>query len=181
MSSCSVIVFRNGRPTEELVCGNSWLGAMYIWTNLFDRYLKDPRREYDTVLSRFGTPGIDEFWNLWKREDLTMCERAVHLSTMDWFTVRRENFTLYAVHLIEFTQMYPGESHLLEWAEYIGARAGDADVDAVAFHHTSCARCLWLGPEREDGDHDPYDLRTMKHFEVYGELSKAGFTETPVK
>lgn len=169
MSSCSVITFKDGQACDYLECRNSWLGAMRIWTSLFDRYVKDPLVEYDNVLSRFGTPRIDELWDLWKRSGLSMCERAVHLATMDWFTVKQENFQRFATHLLEFSQMYPGPSHLLTWSDFI--RSLTADVEAIAFHHTSVIDNPWC----RDGV--PHDLRTMKSFEVYTVLSKAGYPE----
>jgi hypothetical protein len=165
MSRCQLIEFRNSKPANAFEFSNSWGGAARIWSALFDRYLKDPRKEYDSWLSR--AVGSDRsLWDLAKREDLPLFERAVHASTFDRAIVKRENFALLAQHLREFASKYPpqGVCHLNAWADRIEA----SHAEAIGFYGTSVSENLWYDWDEEKDESVPYDLASRdEHFEVY--------------
>jgi hypothetical protein len=47
MSYCEMIEFKDGLPAIHHQFENSWGGAAFIWTALFDRYLKDPTAPWE--------------------------------------------------------------------------------------------------------------------------------------
>lgn len=171
MSTCSIIYFRDGLPAEETDYRNAWGGSAKIWSDLFDAYLKDPRKEYDNWLTRCD--GTDtSLWDLAKRKDLPAFERAVHASTFDLAIIRHEHFQQFAAHLREFVSKYPaGEkvSHLSAWADAIES----SDAEAIGFHGTSVSENLWFDYDSETEESIPYNLNTGdKHFEVYDWLEE---------
>lgn len=174
MSYSQVIAFRDGKPAEVLECRNAWGGPAYIWTSLFDRYLKDPFIEYDSWLSRFSR-NDNSLWQLVDREDIPAALRAVHYSTYDRAIIRREHFQQFAADLREFVATFPttGVCHLPAWADFVEK----CDAEAIGFYGTSVSENLWfIDKEQTEADEDdedsiPYDLNTGdKHFEVYDRM-----------
>lgn len=158
MSTCAIITFVEGTPDDELEFRNAWGGAALIWTALFDKYLKNPNIPYDNWMSRVSNPDSNDLWDLSKRKDLAMCERAVHVSTFDRAYVCRENFSTFVKHLREFDALYPSSgnvSHLLGWASAIEGL--ERDVEAIGFHMTSVSE-KWFRWNEEDEESIPYNL-----------------------
>ena len=169
MSYCEIIMFENGKPGDTVQYGNAWGGAAYIWTILFDKYLKDPDVEYDSWLTRgiTGLDGIQCLWDLTKREDLLPFERAVHASTFDYAIVLRKNFKQFAEHLREFVAAYPtkGVCHLIQWAEMIES----CEAEAIGFYGTSCGDNSWC--KYQDDEVILYDLNSQDdHFDIYDDV-----------
>lgn len=166
MSYCEIIVFRDGKPVDSIEYGNSWGGAAFIWSALFDKYLK--RGEYDNWLTR-----SEELWKLAERADLPMFERAVMSGTFDYAIICRENFKQFVEHLREFVATYAAGNkscHLLAWAEFIET----CDAEAIGFRGTSVSENLWFKYDDNGENEIPYDLNSMdQHFEVYEELESA--------
>lgn len=169
MSYCEVISFKNGKPDDSLECRNAWGGAAFIWTKLYDKYLKDPHKQYDSWLSG-GLAGETDrrLWDLYKRRDIPRFLRAVHVSTFDRAIVARENLKQFASDLREFVKYFgTGDSvcHLTTWADWIDAHP---DIEAVGFYGTSVSENLWYDYDEEKDESIPYDLNTGdKHLEVY--------------
>ena len=166
MSYCSLIWFRDGKPFAENEYRNAWGGAAKIWSDLFDTYLKRQSVPYDSWLMRCA--GNDtSLWDLAKRQDLPLFERAVHASTFDRAIVRREHFQKFVCHLREFVAKYPSNEkvdHLSAWADAIET----SDAEAVGFYGTSVSENLWYQFDEENDESIPYDLNTGdEHFEVY--------------
>jgi hypothetical protein len=173
MSYCKLITFKNGKQDDGLglECKNAWGGAAYIWDSLWERYARDPRKMYDSWLMAAGRPGPEgkRLWDLWKRQDLPMCMRAVHLATFDYAIVKRENLQRFAADLREFVKAFPvGERvvHLPAWADFIEQHP---EIEAIGFH---VSENLWDGPQDDEGEcKNPYDMATGdKHFDVYDEI-----------
>jgi hypothetical protein len=165
MSYCQIIEFRDGKPGQAYEFRNAWGGAARIWNALYDRYLKDPKKEYDTWA--FGGDH-KKFWQLAERKDLPVFERAVHASTFDRAMIRREHFAAFAEHLREFVKAYPvgGDTydHLPKWADIIEA----SDAEAIGFHGTSVSDNLWMEYDEQTDESTPYDLNSEdRHFEVH--------------
>ena len=161
MSSCAIITFENGVTHDEIEYANSWRGSAWIWGVLFDKYLKDPRREYDSWLNR-----CDDLWPIWKRDDMPDFERAVLLSTYDKAIIYRENYLKFVRHLREFVESHPAAHpvHLTEWAKYIE----HCDSEAIGFMGTSVTGSLFTDWDQEKDEPIYYNLNTGdEHFEVY--------------
>jgi hypothetical protein len=170
MSCCTIYEFHDGKPISAKEFGNSWGGAMVIWTAMFDRYEKNPAIAYDNVLTAMHGPRGKRFWGLWQRQDIPEFMRAVFAATFDRAIVRREHFARYANDLREFVKHFgkgDGACHLPAWADYVEA----CEAEAVGFQQTSVAENLWFDYPDDGSDAVPYDLNTGdQHMDVYAEL-----------
>jgi len=168
MSYCEIITFVDGKPNHSVEFGNSWGGAAFVWSALFDQYLFDPEIPHHNWLSMAGN-GDTTLWKLAERADLPLFERAVHAATFDYAIVGKEHFRLFAGHLREFLsryrRKYPNSvCHLEAWAQFIET----CEADAVGFYATSVGENLWDVYDTETETYRPYDLATdTQHFEVY--------------
>jgi hypothetical protein len=182
VSYCAVIEFRGGKAGRQHEFQNAWGGAARIWSALFDKYLKDPNREYDNWLSRASRDGDRSLWDLAKDARLTDFERAIHMATFDKAVVFRKDFARYVADLRAFDAAYPlarrdvrpaglteleqtlseeveagskPRNHLLAWAELIEKLP--EEVEAVGFHQTSVVESPWetyVYPKLESGEPD---------------------------
>jgi hypothetical protein len=175
MSYCAIVTFENGKSARQMEFGNAWGGAARIWKLLYDKYLLDPTVKHDNWMSAASGDGR-KLWDLCRRDDLPMFERAIHMATMDWAIVRREHFTQFCAHLREFEERYPGSgsiSHLQAWADAI--EGFGPEIEAVGFWHTSVCDNPWCGWTDDTDEPVTYDLndpKNDKHFEVYDELAR---------
>lgn len=169
MSSCEIVVFKNGKADFGAEFGNSWGGCASIWNALYDKYVKDPYKQYDNWMTG-NTKGL---WDLAKRKDLPMFERVVLFLTFDNATVKQENFQKIAVHLREFSDAHakPGNvNHLPAWADFIES----CDAEAIGIHATSVNENPWFDWLEEKEEYVPYDLTTgTKHYEIFEEMAEA--------
>lgn len=156
MGYCEIIPIKNGEPQDGIEFHNPWRGASRIWDSLFDQYLKDPEKEYDSWLSNFRKDQGQPLWDLAKRDDLSMPERSVHAFTFDRAYVLKSDFTRLANDLRVFEEMYPVDfpSHLSAWAETIEA----LDAEAVALRATSVSENPWYYYNEEDDETIPYTI-----------------------
>ncbi|MCK9434819.1 MAG: hypothetical protein M0R32_08400 [Candidatus Cloacimonetes bacterium] len=145
MSSCELIVFKNGLPDSSVEFKNSWGGATRIWSALFDAYV--PKKDkYDSYLS--SDPHDRRLWDIATRKDVQLFERAVHAFTFDSFYVSKEHFEQLAIDLLLFVEKYPCPGrvdHLPAWAKWLQE---NKDADAVALYGTSVGDNLWYRPKR---------------------------------
>ena len=174
MSHCEIIAFKDGKPDESLGCSNAWGGSAYVWDCLYNKYLKDPRKEYDSWLNAGLAGGSDRrLWDLAKRDDLPSFMRSVHASTFDRAIVSRENFKQFAADLREFVAFFGrGERvvHLETFAKFIDEHP---EAEAVGFYGTSVSENLWYSYDGDKDESVPYDLSTGEsHFEVYEFLAE---------
>lgn len=141
MSYCAIIPFRDGRPRLDncLEFRNAWGGAARIWDALFEKYLKNRNILWHSWISS----DQQALWDLVKRKELPLHERAVHASTLDLAYIRRENFRRFCADLLTFEEAFPVGpkiSHLPAWAEAISK----IDAEAVGFYGTSVAENPWF-------------------------------------
>lgn len=171
MSCCSIVTFKDGRADKTEDFSNSWGGCPRIWDALFNKYLKNPLIPYDSWMAR-AEGGDRSLWDLAKRDDIPLFERAVHASTFDYFIVRKENFDRFSRHLMEFVAAHPLEEevvdHLPSWAEFVK----NCELEAIGFHGTSVSDNPWRLWDEGKEEHVPFDLATGEHEEVYEWLEK---------
>lgn len=167
MSYCEIKSFKDGKPYQNVKFKNSYGGADFIWTALFNKYLKDPSIRWDSWLLRCADSGDKSLWNLAKRKDLPLFERAVHASTFTYATINKKHFKQFAEHLRQFVDIYTQKDyvcHLLEWAKF----ADKCDGDLICFYMTSLSEDPWGIYDEYEDDYINYDFeREDKHFEVY--------------
>lgn len=163
MSYTQLITFNDGLPERGPEFSNAWGGAARIWSSLFDKYLKNPAIPYDTWLSRLSRED-NSLWDLAKRTDLPVFERAVHMFTFDLAYVSKDNFDRLSEHLREFAEdhrVYQVD-HLCAWADAIDAMEG---VEAVGLYATSVSENVWFEYDEEKDESMPVPL--SRGFEVY--------------
>lgn len=169
MSTCSIIVFRGGKADGEEEFKNSWGGSAAVWNALYNMYVKDHAKEYDSWMMG----NIKGLWDLAKNKSLPMFERAVLFLTFDNATVAKENFAQIATHLREFSAKHSvagNVNHLPAWADFIEI----CDCEAIGIHATSVNENPWFDWSEEKGEYVPYDMATgTKHYEIYKELAEA--------
>jgi hypothetical protein len=170
MSYCEIIAFKDGKPSEALESRNAWGGAAYVWSCLFDKYLKDPNNQYDTWLSERGQGRL---WDLAKKKEIPAFMRAVHASTFDYALVLPKNFQRFIDDLREFARYFGTNGkvcHLETWATFIDQHR---DAEAIGFYGTSVGENLWFTWDEGKEESVPYDLASGdKHFDVYDELAR---------
>lgn len=140
MSYTSLITFKNELPDGQIDYRNSWGGAARIWKAIFDAHVPK-KHEYDNYLANNGND--PRLWDLAKRIDIPIFERAPHAFTFDLFYVRGDNFDRFHSDLLLFVQKYPaGESvdHLPAWAKWLSDNNG---VEAVGLYGTSVGENPW--------------------------------------
>jgi len=134
-----------------------------VWDSLFNKYLKDPNIPYHTWLCQ--TESESPLWKLAQRQDLPMCERAVHAFTFDHFYVRREHFIRMATDLRSFDDLNPTQgsqsNHLPAWADLIEK----SDADAIGLWATSVCSNPWNKYDPETDEAIPFPL--SDGWEVY--------------
>lgn len=160
MSYCQLITFTDGEAKRAKEFGNSWGGAARIWTPLYDRYLKDPNKPYDSWLF----DKTDRLWDLAKRESLQLFERSVHAFTFDNAYVNKEHFGQMVVDLRAFACSYPVPQmvdHLPAWADFFDS----CEADAVGLYGTSVSENPWFDYDSDTDSETPVPL--SKGFEVY--------------
>ncbi len=141
MSYTQLIIFKGGKAYGGVEYRNAWGGASRIWDALFKAYVPK-KHEYDSWIS--ANNGNDRrLWDLAKRQDIPMFERAVHAFTFDHFYVRNENLVKFASDLRAFSEKHPTGSavdHLPAWAKWIEENSG---VEAVGLYATSVGDNIW--------------------------------------
>lgn len=141
MSCCQLVIFKGGIASDAVEFRNAWGGSARIWDALFKAYIPK-RHEYDSWMANNGDDR--RLWDLAKREDIPIFERAVHAFTFDHFYVRNENFAKLADDLRTFAGKYPaGEcvDHLSAWAKWLEE---NGTVEAVGLHGTSVSENIWF-------------------------------------
>jgi hypothetical protein len=139
MSYAQLIIFKDGKADGGVEFRNAWGGSSRIWDALFKAHIPK-KHEYDSWMS---DPHDRRLWDLAKREDLPMFERAVHAFTFDHFYVLQQNFARLAKDLRSFVEKYPaGEcvDHLPAWAKWLDEHS---EVEAVGLHGTSVSENIW--------------------------------------
>jgi hypothetical protein len=171
MSHCEIIAFRNNKADREIELRNAWGGHAMVWTVLFDLYLKNPHKEYDSWITQSSNDS--PLWKLHRDPRLAECERAVLVSTYDHALIMQKDFERFTAHLREFLAQSAGVvswSHLPAYDQFI---CENMDAQAIGFYGTSVAEDPWREHDEETDEWVQYDLSTgEKHFDVYDVLAE---------
>lgn len=92
-------VSKKGNPIFIGEAKNAHLGAMWIWVNLFDKYIKNNEKKY------FNNHW-QETWDLVKNNKLSIYEKIVLVSTFDQFILLKEELDLFLKCLNKFNKSY---------------------------------------------------------------------------
>lgn len=169
------VIKENGDVEKHKEYSNSWGGAAYVWTKLYEKYLKDPKLYYDNWMTG-DTQGL---WDLYKDESIPLFERTVLASTLDDAVIRRENLEDVSKAFKEFLEAYPKgnmECHLQGWIDDIAEILKDETNRGICFHQTSVGEDPWYIEANEDEDEDydedvegrPYNIdQDNKHWFVF--------------
>lgn len=90
-------VTKKGNPIFIGEAKNSNLGAMWIWVNLFNKYIKNNDKKY------FNNH-FNEIWNLIQNKNLFIYEKIVLVSTFDQFILLKEELDLFLKCLNRFNK-----------------------------------------------------------------------------
>lgn len=171
MSYTTILAFRNDVIHAERELRNSYGGAAFIWDRLYNQYLVDRSKPYDSWL----TDQSGSLWKLDRDKRLPLEARAVHASTFDHALVFNKDFTRFCSDLATFLRWnYPG-GRACHIAAYIQFIAEHADAQAIGFWQTSVNENPWLVPpddtDEEGAEWQSYNIATgTKHFDVYAHV-----------
>ena len=175
MSYCSIyIIDKDGSAREYRMFSNSWGGAARIWSALWDHYVRDPNKEYDSWMHG----DQNKLWDLPKSLVQKGCitPAIVLISTFDRAIVKREKLSDFTAALRQFDKQYPVEfdtaNHLPTWADTIDEIAiKEPECIGIGFFQTSVAEDLWYEEDQDTGEAIPYNvLSDNRHFSVYKHL-----------
>lgn len=154
---------RNG---EVGYTDNAWMGAMYIWNFIAERYFN---------LASFPMIYDDkrqEVWNAWKTHPLEDYEKIVLLSTMDNVYVSAENKIKLLKAMRRFGETHP-RSTLTRQASIIDSTEL-LDGEAIAWQQTSVGEFWGIKGYQETEPYDAIwvDLKTSElPWELFSELT----------
>ena len=136
------IVKKNGDVVGYKEYNNAFGGAAFIWTKLYDKYLKDQNIPYDSwLLNR------EKLWKLSKDESIPFFARVVLNSTYDHVIIKRENILDLANALEKFLEIFPPSKgticHLGNWVNDLRDIYKDKSIRGIAFYQTSVSQDLW--------------------------------------
>lgn len=163
-------LYRIGKDAGEIgSTGNSWRGAMQVWTYIAKQYCG-----FDNFPMSFGETGTadqNKVWNAHTTHPLTDAEKIVLLSTMDRVVVSHSNIPKLLAAFREYGAAH-ADSSLDEQANVI-ANAEWSEGSFLAFNQTSVSEFwgqVYVEPENEDdeGEYVLYDPRTSTdHWELF--------------
>jgi len=135
-----------GQAEEIQKYGNSWGGFARIWDAIYDYYLKDHSKPYDSWSSLFNKDNSKRLWALYTDEKVPKWIRIVLTSTFDLAMVEREKLNIYADYLDKFVEEFPvdGVCHLTEWAKECRKLYENEDYVGVCYYGTSCGENVWM-------------------------------------
>lgn len=113
---------------------NSWGGAAYIWSHIFDKYLKE--KEYDSWI--YPEENSAKLWKLAYNKTLPFFVRACLFFTFDKIIVKKENFSRLAKDLDEFIKFFNKTTlcHLPQWIQLLNEPMNEK-IAFMASWHTS--------------------------------------------
>ncbi|WP_041257998.1 hypothetical protein [Fibrella aestuarina] len=170
MSYTEIFAFKKTGEIESIAeIRNSHRGAAAVWSTVEDRYL--PKKQY----SRIVLSEMQDIWDLWKRDDVSLTDKIVLLSTFDHVIVEKEHIP----RLIAAFRAFVGQTSLPEQADAIAKIQDDPDLWAIGWNQTSINSDDWTnlgGYDEETDEPIPYDFKTGElHWRLFS------FEEKPTK
>lgn len=193
MSYTEIFAFnKDGLCCEEYAIKNAWAGAMAVWGILEEKYLPPYRPSYvpdgmsmQEFEQRFGfkpsrlsiTVAIKkenpatEIWKLFENGTVSMNDRIVLGTTLDYVLVRRSEIG----KVIDAFRNFDGGTNLNEQADILSKIMQDESISAVGWNQTSVNADTWMnaGPYEQD-ERQPYNyLIQDNHWWLFDELEGA--------
>ena len=159
MSYCALMIVDNsGEVLNHTEFRNSWGYGAFIWTKLFDKYLKDPCEKYDSWMSEKNS---EKLWKLVHDDRLEGFERRVLASTFDNAMVKKANFAEFVHDLQAFAEKYPDSKavcHIQDMAQIID----NLEDIAICWHLTSVCSNPWYVYDGEKDESEVYNINTRE-------------------
>lgn len=192
MSSTEIYFFnKDGICSGMDSVKNAWRGAMAVWSILEEKYLPPYRPSYvpdnmtmEEFEQRFGykpnrlsitafrgkeNPAKD-IWDLFENERVSLADRIVLGTTLDWALVRRKEIE----QVIQAFKSFIGETNLTEQAAILEECLKDENITAIGWNQTSVNADTWMNAGEYKGNdevYEPYNfLEQDKHWWLFDEL-----------
>lgn len=136
---------KNNEIIEVKELQNAWGGAAYIWDCLYNKYLKNPDKEYDNWLSSVMKEP-NKLWNLVDDERLPMFAKVCLMYTFDRIIVKKENFVKLSQDFDEFVKFFPPNNkicHLPTISQLLKENFPE-NISFMATWQTSCSEATFL-------------------------------------
>jgi len=162
MSRVIVKAIMPGKKTEDIVdLKNSHGFGPFVWTAICGRYLGND-------MAWIG-PQVEYLWPLWKRQSISIHQRAVLAMTYDMAYIKKDDFARAAkdiqLFIKDFSAIENRVNHLPKIAEIFES---GIDVPAIGFSG-SLSEDLWEGDfDEETEEYGPPDM--SKALDVYFEI-----------
>jgi len=165
------IVEENGDVVGYKKYKNSHGGAAFIWTQLYDKYLKDHNISHDSWLF-----GGDKLWKLSSDKSVPYFARKVLASTYDQVIIKRENLFDLVESFEKFLEVFSSSKnivcHLFNWIEDIREIYKDNFCQGIAFYQMSVGQDPWWVYDNED-EGRPYNLEKDEgHWFLFDEIEE---------
>lgn len=175
MSYCELkIIDKKGDVIGYKEYRNAHGGCAFIWDGIYDRYLKDPNKQYDSWLSN-----SDKLWPLYKDKNIEEWIRIVLASTYDTAMIKRKNLIAMADYYARFVCNFSRPDnicHLDDWArDIIQITKEYPDCIGVCFYGMSVSEDPWWVYETSNNDDEgrPYNINVdTGHCFIFEEVRK---------
>lgn len=167
MSYCELLGFTSDNQMisiQEYRNAHGWAG--YIWTALFDKYLKNPDIPYDNWMTR-----SQDLWTLIKDPRLSTAEKITLWSTFDYSALKLQDIPTLIKAYNKFTTLFPNYQnfvcHIPSMIQNLQKTFDDPDnISIIAWYGMSVSQNLWETTTYDEKLEDfvPYDFSTeTKH------------------
>ena len=160
MSYTEIYTFnKNGEGENSADIHNSWLGAMYIWHSLEEKYLPPLSYSFDKekYAHRFLPEQMQEIWNLVKAEKMLEHENIMMLTTFDYAFVKRTDLSKVIDAYEKFIEEFPSKN-LKEQIDIMREIIEDEEIFCIGWCQTSVSSFL-----------SGYHLNDKKHWFLFEE------------
>jgi hypothetical protein len=149
---------------------NPWGGAAFIWTQIYDRYLKDNSKEFDSWL--FNQQPLWDSVND-KAIPLSIC--TVLAFTFDYAIIEYDKIPKMVEYLKEFLEIFSPDKnivcHLGEWYDDMMKIYYREDNHGICLYPTSVSENLWSIYGEEKDEYRPYNVNVDdKHWFIFKEM-----------
>jgi len=153
---------------------NAFGGQAFVWSELFDKYIKDPTIPYDNWMIGEGK----RLWDAWGNKNIPEWIRLVHGSTFDYAIVEYEKLSEIAGYYRKFSDLFGNSEkvcHLNEWADICDSLFKNETIKTckgICFYGTSVSDDLWEIYNDENEECTPYNInKGNKHWFVFKEFN----------
>lgn len=159
-------VCKNGDVVRSHEIRNSWLGGMYIWRELEEKYLPSlpiPQwffsSDYYSRFSAFNSDKTQEVWDMYDQNIMKPHEDIVIYSTYDGKIFMRKDFDLLIESFQEFIKEFD-KGNLPDQIKAFKELKEDEDCIGIAWNQTSVVCGTWDVYEDEEDESRPVNINT---------------------